>query len=171
MKLEDFNYLFIKTLNVNIRVALSSIEINEDNSTQENYQYLFKQAILSQSDMEDLLENINAVANEVTIFDNPEDDQDYLTYEQLVKARRSIERAFQSLLYSYQYQQFKDDFVKTVSSDDEITYQRFIFEDKNELTDEIYKVMITFDNDLFADEPFLPIKPGSIVNHYTKIKY
>lgn len=173
MKLDNFNYQFIKTFNANIRVSKFRLEKNvETNQLVEIYDYKNKQAILDHSDVEDMFENIGAVANEVTIFDNPDHEKDYLTKTELNHSRQSIEKAINYLLKSYPYKQFKEQFIQTIPTNDEsITYQRFIFRDDIEKVVDNYEITIVFDSDLYATKPFFPIKPGAVVNHFTVIKY
>lgn len=172
MKLEDFNYTFIKTLNINVRVSKHFKSENvETGEIVDTYDYKFKQALLSMSDVEDALENIGAVANEVTIFDNPEYSDDYLTQLELNESRKYIEKALKYLFKSYPYEEFRKEFVESLSSnDEEVNYKRYIFSETRQ-DGYTFDVAIIFDDDLFATEPFYPVRPGAVVNYFGKITY
>lgn len=173
MKLEDFTYTFLKTLNVNIR--LSKYHLEQDVETQQitqKFEYQYKQAILDKSDFEDLLENINAVANEVTMFDNPDNVNDYVDKTQINEARSAIEHAFNALIRGFNHDEFKQKFIQKLTPiDDEIQYSRFFFKDEPTENGDIIEVAITFDEDLFATEPFYPKIPGAVVNHFMTLNY
>lgn len=158
-----YQYNTLKNVFLSIHTHQDLVLHDEDgNEIHRQVQVPFGQVKMSLSDVEDLFEATNSVADVVTMYCRKTTLT--LTDEQLIQVRPFIEKALKTLL-----EKMTDEvFVQTKTQPMVNTLRKYT-ETTVDATHET-SVTIIYQPDMFSTKPIFPIRPGAIVNHY-KLNY
>lgn len=160
-----YDYNVIANLNMNIRVSRDIVlmnEFGEEISRTPDIQY--SQVMLDLSDIEDMLEAANSVADNVVLFHKSNSQKPTLSQQELNQVRPIITEALSTLVDNLSNPEFLENSVTKVNDN----VSRFIFLDKTATHETTVSIMYV-PNMLSATLVF-PARPGAIVNNY-EVRY
>ena len=160
-----YDYNIIANLNMNIRVSRDIVlmnEFGEEISRTPDIQY--SQVMLDLSDIEDMLEAANSVADNVVLFHKSNSQKPTLSQQELNQVRPIITEALSTLVDNLLNPEFLENSVTKVNDN----VSRFIFLDKTATHETTVSIMYV-PNMLSATLVF-PARPGAIVNNY-EVRY
>ena len=157
-------YYTLKNLDINIRMSIDHVLYDEFGHEIQRQELLpYSQVSMDLSDVEDMLENIGAVADNVKLYIKKVSNHDIVTLDQYSGSRKVIQNALSTLIKNLTNQAFHDSYIKQISSD----VSRFEYFEAT-ATEEM-KVYIMFKHNIFSSELVLPERPGAIINNYEVI--
>lgn len=168
-----FDYNFIANFNVNIRVERFKLIDAPFGEPLRLEDIPYSQARLSKSDMEDIIESANSVAENVTVYYKEDSGRETLTDDQLNQTRGAITNAVRTLIDNITNDEFIAENVKVlhepepnnrVSGLDSYIYTE---EDRGYET----KVYLTYMPNIMSKTLIYPNRPGAIVNNYNQLEY
>lgn len=160
-----YDYNIIANLNMNIRVSRDIVlmnEFGEEISRTPDIQY--SQVMLDLSDIEDMLEAANSVADNVVLFHKSNSQKPTLSQQELNQVRPIITEALSTLVDNLSNPEFLENSVTKVNDN----VSRFTFLDKTATHETTVSIMYV-PNMLSATLVF-PTRPGAIVNNY-EVRY
>ena len=160
-----YDYNIIANLNMNIRVSRDIVlmnEFGEEISRTPDIQY--SQVMLDLSDIEDMLEAANSVADNVVLFHKSNSQKPTLSQQELNQVRPIITEALSTLVDNLSNPEFLENSVTKVNDN----VSRFTFFDKTATHETTVSIMYV-PNMLSATLVF-PARPGAIVNNY-EVRY
>ena len=160
-----YDYNVIANLNMNIRVSRDIVlmnEFGEEISRTPDIQY--SQVMLDLSDIEDMLEAANSVADNVVLFHKSNSQKPTLSQQELNQVRPIITEALSTLVDNLSNPEFLENSVTKVNDN----VSQFTFLDKTATHETTVSIMYV-PNMLSATLVF-PARPGAIVNNY-EVRY
>lgn len=160
-----YDYNIIANLNMNIRVSRDIVlmnEFGEEISRTPDIQY--SQVMLDLSDIEDMLEAANSVADNVVLFHKSNSQKPTLSQQELNQVRPIITEALSTLVDNLSNPEFLENSVTKVNDN----VSQFTFLDKTATHETTVSIMYV-PNMLSATLVF-PARPGAIVNNY-EVRY
>ena len=160
-----YDYNVIANLNMNIRVSRDIVlmnEFGEEISRTPDIQY--SQVMLDLSDIEDMLEAANSVADNVVLFHKSNSQKPTLSQQELNQVRPIITEALSTLVDNLSNPEFLENSVTKVNDN----VSRFAFLDKTATHETTVSIMYV-PNMLSATLVF-PARPGAFVNNY-EVRY
>lgn len=161
-----YDYNIIANLDFNIRVSRFRVMRNEKGEELSRQRdILYAQAVLDMSDVEDMLENANAVAENVSLFYKEGSKTPDLTPDQLNQVRPAISEAVSTLIDNLTEPDFIKQHVECIKQGDEKnTVNRYI----HTHVDGEYetRVAIMYLPDVLSNTLIYPARPGAIVNKF-----
>lgn len=167
-----YDYNLIANFNVNIRVSQDRVYRDADGNELLRTPLIdYGQAILSHSDVEDMLEDANSVANNVTVYRKVNSSTPDLTPEQLRDTRHVITEAVATLIDNLTNVEFVSKYVENLQRSSPTSaavnrYKHKLIEGDLETT-----VTLMYTPDILSAELIYPNRPGAIVNNYELREY
>lgn len=156
-----YDYNIIGNLNMNIRVSRDIVlmnEIGEEISRTPDITY--SQVVLSMSDIEDMLEAANSVADNVVLYHKTNSQTPDLTEQQLRETRGIITDALATLVDNLANVEFLSKNVEKVTPN----VNRYTYLDKTATHETVVSIM--YKPDVLSATLVFPARPGAIVNNY-----
>lgn len=168
-----FDYNIIQNLNLNVRVSRTFVVTDEAGKELfRDLQIDHAQAVLSMSDMEDMLEQANSVADSVTIYHKKDTTHADLTEEQLRLVRPDITAAIAVLIDNITNEEFVGKYVKAFYPEKpgHAKICRFTYQNTRgnyETTVSLYYL----EENLLAENLIYMNRPGAVINRHQIIEY
>ena len=170
----DFDYHILANLNLNIRVSRDRLVYNQDDQNDilmRIPEIEYAQANLDTSDMEDMLEVANSVADTVNLYlyHKEGSERPDMTREELNATRADIASALITLIAGLSNPDIIEKNVEhlTRASEDSLPIDRFTYTS----TDDNYETRVFIHyvpENILATNPIYMKRPGALVNTYTK---
>lgn len=172
-KVSDLNYTVVDDFNVNIRVSKDRIITDEHGNELVQMPIIdYAQAKLTHSDMEDLMESANAMADSVSLYYKTNSMTPDLQPNELNEVRPIIGRAIETLLTNFTNEEFVTNYVRTLhpKGDGENQVNRFIYSETD--GDEKTLVYLTYvPQNVLSKELVYPVRPGAVVNNFNTVEF
>ena len=169
----SYDYNLIANFNVNIRVERNRLIESGIGEPLKMLDIPYSQARLDLSDMEDILESANSVAENVTLFYKEDSGKQTLTDEQLNTVRPVITDAVRTLVDNLTNDDFMTDNVKVLHEADPNNrttgLNSYIHKDIRDGYET--KVYLTYMPHILSATLIYPNRPGAIVNNFTEMEY
>lgn len=170
----DYNYHNLNNLDINIRISTNQVIYDNNGNVVMKIPMLNNaQVKLTDSDMEDILENANAVANSVTLYYNQNSNTQTLQNDEINPYRDIIANALSTLLDNLTNVDFISKYIETLvldNSEDSVPIDRFKYSEINN----DYEVIASLQYkpyDILSNEPIFMKAPGAIINNFTTLNY
>ena len=169
METTGYDYNVINNLNINIRVTRDIVlhdEFGNEISRTPDIQY--SQAVLSMSDVEDMLENANSVAENVTLYHKKNSVTPDMTEAQLNVTRNIITNAITTLIDNLTNQEFVSTYVEQLKTGANAVNQ-FKYRESDAVSETT--VYLMYRPDILSSQLIIPRRPGAIVNNYNIVSF
>ena len=165
METRQMQYHVLKNLDINFRMSRDYVLYDEYGNELERQHILpYCQITMDESDVEDMLENANAVADKVTVYlKHTTTTHPIENINDISGARQIIQNAVAILIDYYTDQSFHDEYIKVMSPN----VSRFEYFETT-ATEET-RVFLMFKHNLLSSEVLMPARPGAVVNEYEVI--
>ena len=173
MKVTDLDYVVVEDFNVNIRVSKDKILTDESGNELTKIPIIdYAQAKLTHSDMEDLMESANAMANSVALYYKTNSLTPDLTVEELNEVRPIIGKAIETLLNNFTNKEFVEQYVRTLHPKGEGTHQvnRFVYSETIG-NDKTFVYLTYIPQNVLSKELVYPVRPGAVVNTFNTVEF
>ena len=170
-KMADYN--LIANFNVNVRVERFLLMDTGFGEPLRVPDIPYSQARLTMSDMEDIIEQANSVADNVTLFYKEDSGKETLTDEQLNSTRGAITNAVTTLVDNLTNNEFMAENVKVLHKPDvnnrATGLSSYIYEEEDGKY--LTKVYLTYMPNILSATLIYPNRPGAIVNNFSEFDY
>lgn len=167
-----YDYNLIANFNVNVRVERFKL-IEGIGEPIRITDIPYSQAMLDKSDMEDILEKANSVAENVVLYYKDDSGKATLTDEQLNTTRGAITNAVVTLVDNLTNEEFMDENVRVLHEMDPNNrttgLNSYIYEESKD--GYATKVYLTYMPNILSATLIYPNRPGAVVNNYTQMEY
>lgn len=171
--MSNYDYNLIANFNVNIRVERSRVMTMGIGEPIKLKDIPYSQARLDKSDMEDILEHANSVAENTVLYYKNDSGKETLTAEQLNKVRPAINEAVSTLIDNLTNEDWMVQHVKVLHKADPNnrttglnSYIHTIEEGEYET-----KVYLTYMPNVLSATLIYPNRPGAIINNFNEMAY
>lgn len=168
-----YDYNLIANLNINIRVERNRIIPAPFGDDIRISDIPYSQARLSKSDMEDILERANSVANNVTLYYKEDSGKQTLTEEQLNTTRDAITDAIATMVDNLTNEEWMAKNIRELHKADPAnrmtglnSYIHTYFNGEYET-----KVYLTYMPNILSAGLIYPNRPGALVNNFNEMEY
>lgn len=170
-----YDYNLIANFNVNIRVERFTV-VDSPVASEEPLLLLnipYSQARLGMSDMEDIIECANSVADNVTLFYKDDSGKATLTDEQLNETRPAITNAVSTLIDNLTNEDFMNEHVTVLHEADPNNRTTGLNSYIHKETKDGYmtKVYLTYMPNILSATLIYPNRPGAVVNNFAELEY
>ena len=165
-----YDYNVIKNLNLNIRVSRDVVLKDEiGNELTRTPDIKYSQAVLTMSDMEDMLECANSVAENVNLHHKENSLTPDLTSEQLNQTRKPITNAISTLIDNLTNPEFVSKYVETLDGHGDMKVNRFKYKETSATHETT--VYLMYLSDILSATLIIPRRPGAIINNYSVVEF
>lgn len=168
-----YDYNLIANFNVNVRVERFKVIPSVGQEPLKVTDIPYSQARLNMDDMEDIIEQANSVAENITIFYKDDSGRETLTAEQLESTRGAITNAVTTLIDNLTNDDFMRENVHVLHEADPNNrttgLNSYIYtETKDDLETRVY---LTYMPNILSKTLIYPNRPGAIINNFNEMEY
>lgn len=169
----SYDYNLIANLNLNIRVERNRVIASPYGEDIKLPEIPYSQARLNKSDMEDILERANSVAENVTVYYKEDSGKQTLTDEQLNLTREAITEAVSTLVDNLQNDEWMNNNVRELHKADPANRMTGLNSYIHEHYDGEHqtKVYLTYMPNILSAVLIYPNRPGALVNNFNEMEY
>ena len=169
----EYNYNLIANFNVNIRVERHRVISTPFGEEIKMLNIPYSQARLSKSDMEDIIERSNSIAENVTLYYKEDSGKQTLTEEQVNITREAITEAVSTLIDNLTNEEWISNNVRELHKADPSNRMTGLNSYIHTYQEDDYetKVFLTYMPNVLSATLIYPNRPGALVNNFNEMEY
>ena len=169
----EYNYNLIANFNVNIRVERHRVISTPFGEEIKIPEIPYSQVRLSKSDMEDIIERANSVAENVTLYYKDDSGKQTLTEEQVNITREAITDAISTLIDNLTNKYWMLNNVRELHKADPANRMTGLNSYIHTYREDGYetKVYLTYMPNILSATLIYPNRPGALVNNFNEMEY
>lgn len=168
-----YDYNLIANFNVNIRVERNRVISAPFGGEIKIPDIPYSQARLSKSDMEDIIERANSIAENVTLYYKEDSGKQTLTEEQITITREAITEAVSTLIDNLTNEEWMFNNVRELHKADPSNRMTGLNSYIHTHREDDYetKVYLTYMPNVLSATLIYPNRPGALVNNFNEMEY
>ena len=169
----SYDYNLIANFNVNIRVERNRVIDSPFGEDIKILDIRYSQARLSKSDMEDIIERANSIAENVTLYYKDDSGKQTLTEEQVNITREAITDAISTLIDNLTNDYWMLNNVRELHKADPANRMTGLNSYIHTYREDDYetKVYLTYMPNILSATLIYPNRPGALVNNFNEMEY